>query len=197
MIPKALSNVWFWLAIIGVVVAIHYVWGNPPPPPKKSVFFEKHKQSIMRTMDIFLIALTLAGYLLFAYQSITPNIEFSTKGTFISIKELITDSAASFSIAAVFWSGMSGALIGFLSVFQSNLTKRKRLVLLVVSVLPIGFSILASYLNKLPTIWPVGLIYIPYCWIINGPAIIAGQHITRVGWLLMRKLKLVSGEFPE
>jgi hypothetical protein len=132
----------------------------------------------MQVMDVFLILLVLFGWLLFTYKS-------------------LSSSVASFSIVAIFWSGISGAMIGFLSVFQSNLTKLKRLILLVVSVLPICFAMFASWLNKPLPIWDLGLIYLTYCWIINGPAIIAGQHITRVGWLLMRKLKLVSGEYPE
>jgi hypothetical protein len=195
-IPKVFFNYWFWIAIIAVIIAIHYIWGNPPPPPKKSAFYEKHKQAIMRIMDIFVIALILSGWLLFTYQSISSNVKLMLKGTFIPTKELIIDSVASFSIVAIFWSGMSGVLIGFMSVFQSNLTKRKRLILLVISILPIGFTILASCINKPLTLWSIGLIYLTYCLIINGPAIIAGKHITQVGWLLMRKLKLISGEYP-
>ncbi len=189
-IPKILYNGWFCLAIIGAVIAVHYVWGKPPTP-KENAFFAKHKRTIIRAMDSFLILVILFVWVSLAYMVISMG------------NELDADSVAFFAIGATALSGRTGILIGFLSIFWSNLTARKRLILAVVSVLPVGFTILAvlaARFDKPEAIWPMVkmcLGSLVSCWLINGSAIIAGQNITRVAWLLMRKLKLVSGEFPE
>ncbi len=200
-ISKILSNSWFWLAIVAVVITVNYFWGKSPPPPRKSAFFEKHKRAITRTTDIFLILVILFVWVSLTYMAISTGVAHILKRTHIATNELVADSVAFFAIGATALSGKSGILIGFLSIFWSNLTTRKRLILAVVSVLPIGFTILAmlaARFDEPEAIWPLVMMCLGSlvsCWLVNGSAIIAGQHFFRVAWLLMCKLKLASGEF--
>jgi hypothetical protein len=202
-IPTIFSNVWFWLAIVAVIIVIHYFFGKAPQPCKINPFFKKHKQSIKRTMDIFLIFVILLGWVPFLYLSISTSVESILKYTHISNHILVTGPISVFAIGATALSGGSGVLIGLLSVFESNLTKNKRLILSVVSVLPVCFITLALLTTRFDnpeskwTLVKIGLGSLALCWLFNGSAIITGKHIIRVSWLLMRKLKLVSGEFPE
>ncbi len=201
-IPKVFFSAWLWVAIAAGLIVIHYFFGKPPPS-KKIVFFEKHKRTIARTMDIFLILVILFVWLFLTYKAIPRGVKPMLKGTHIPTSELAADSVALFAIGATALSGWSGVLIGCLSVFQSNLTRRKRLILAVVSALPVGFTILAvlaARFDKPEAIWPMVkmcLGSLELCWLFNGPAIVAGQHLFRVVWLLMKKLKLASGEFPQ
>jgi hypothetical protein len=204
-IPKVFFNAWLWVAIAAGLIVIHYFFGKPPPS-KKIAFFEKHKRAIARTTDIFLILVILFVWLSLTYMAISRGVvKPMLKGTHIptSESELAADSVALFAVSATALSGWSSVLIGCLSVFQSNLTRHKRPILAVVSVLPIGFTILAvlaARLDKPETIWPMvemGLWNLAFCWLFNGPAIVAGQHFFRVVWLLMKKLTLASGEFPQ
>ncbi|MGA2172112.1 MAG: hypothetical protein ABSG82_03740 [Sedimentisphaerales bacterium] len=184
--PKVFFNAWLWIGIAAVLLAIRYFFGKPQQPRKPSEFYLKHKKTIMRTTDVFLILVILFGWIPLIYSN-----------------ELIMGSVAVFAVWGTITSGISGGLIGLLSVFQSNLTRRKRLILFVVSILPVCFTILALMtvrFDEPETIWltaKLGFWASVFCWLINGSAIITGQRFTRIVWSLMRKLKLVSGEFPE
>jgi len=208
-IPKILSNGWFWLAIAVPIIAIHYFFGKPPQPRKINPFFEKHKRTIARTGDAFLILVILLGWVPLIYMSISMSVESVCKYTHIPTNILLTSSVTFFAIGATALSGGSGVLLGLLSVFQSNLTKRKRLILLAVSVLPICFTILAILAirfespqiitEKSQAIWSMvkmGLMALVTCWIFNGPAIIMGRHFIRVAWDIMRKLRWVYEDYP-
>jgi hypothetical protein len=203
-VPKILFNVWFWMAIMAVVIAIHYVWGKPPPPPRKNAFFEKHKQSIIRMTDIFLITVILFGWAPLIYMSVPMALEplLNPPRVPLPLTEELKYALAFFSTGAIYASGTSGVLFGFLRIFQSNLNKVKRLILLVISLLPIVFTALLIFTTPVKEpqyFWSViksGLGSFFGCLVVNGPAIVAGQHFIRVAWLLMRKLKLSSGEFP-
>jgi len=190
-IPKILFNHWFYLSIIAVIVAIHYFWGKTPPPPKPSHFFIKHKKTIARIGDIFLILCVLFGWKVIL-------------GVFnpLSESEIKLESSHyvwwPFLISSIGISGLSGVLLGDLSVFQSNLTKVKRFILLIICLLPTVFTILALLIGHSETYWPIiklGLIYSFICWINNGPAIIIGRHFFWVAWVVLRKLRLVSGDY--
>ena len=91
--------------------------------------------------------------------------------------------------------------IGMLSIFQSNLTKVKRGILLVISILPIMFTVLLLLID--PTEKPedsysvieLCLGSLAGCWMVNGPAIILGKHFFPACWGIMHKLRLVSGDY--
>jgi len=204
-IPEIFWNVWFWIAVMAVIAAINYLWGKPSPASKPGKFFEKHKKTVTRVTDIFLLlvlafcwisTLYMAGCMVF--RALLGYSEYS-----LPVTEELTVALVFFCTPAIFTSGYSGVLIGFLSVFQSNLTKAKRGLLFIISLLPILFTVLllqASPVNESGYSWSVvksGLGSLALCWIFNGPAIFTGKHFTRVAWAVMRKLKLVSGKLPE
>jgi len=109
---------------------------------------------------------------------------------------------AFFLMNLIIISGFSGFFIGLLSVFQSNLTKAKRIILVVISLLPIIFTILLLLINltrEPADSWStikLGLGASFSCWLINGPAIIIGKHFIQVAWAILRALRLVSEEYP-
>lgn len=200
-IPTIFFNVWFWFAIMAVIIIIHYFWGKTPRPPKPSKFFAKHKKTINKVMDVCIICFILAFCLLL--MSFPVRQIFDALHAPQPIRAIDFHFAlASFLMNLIIISGFSGFFIGLLSVFQSNLTKLKRIILVVISLLPIIFTILFLLINqteKPAYSWStikLGLGASFNCWIINGPAIIVGKHFVRVAWSALRILKLVSGDFP-
>ena len=202
--PEIFSNMRFWMAVMAVIVVINYFWGKPAPEPKSSKFFEKHKKTITRVTDIFLLlalafcwipTLYMSGHM--ALRALLENSEYP-----LSLKEELTSALAIFCTTAVFMSGYSGFLIGFLSVFQSNLTRAKRIFLATISFLPLIFMGLLLWLSPaensqdLWTIVKAGINSAMVCWIFNGPAIIIGKHFLPVTWNIMRKIRWVSGDYP-
>jgi len=204
-IPKIFFNYWLWFALIAIVIAVHFFWGKTPPPPKQSKFFAKHKKTIYRIADIFLILVILFGWVTIIYMSTSAALESIMLNRTYNIEPLsesLRFALASFLISAIPISGISGVCIGSLSVFYSNITKVKRIILLIISLLPIIFTILLLLIK--PTEEPelfwltikLGLGASFGCWLINGPAIIIGKHFFRAWWAILRALRLVSGDYP-
>jgi hypothetical protein len=204
-IPKILFNGWFWLAIIAILIAIHYFWGKAPPPKKPGKFYLKHKKTITRITDIFLISVFLLGWFTILYRSLPIAFEpiFNPPSSPLPLAEHFKSALGLFSTVAIPILGTSGMLIGMLSIFQSNLTKGKRIILIVISLLPIVFTVLLLLITgtEIPEArWStikLGLGALAVCWVFNGPAIITGTHFIKVSWAIMRRLKLVSGNLPE
>lgn len=199
-IPKFFFNSWFWFTLMAIVIVIHYFWGKTPPPPKPSEFLAKHKKTIDKIGDIFLISVVLFGWLPIIYMSISIAVEPISNSPYkpeIQAKTIQT-ACALFLIPAIPISGLSGMLLGLLSVFHSNLTKVKRDILLVICLLPIAFTALLLMIEPSLGPWLIikfGLGSLAGCWIINGPAIITGKHFFQVSWALLCKLRLVSGDY--
>lgn len=197
-IPKIFFNVWLWFAIIAVIIIIHYFWGKAPPPPKPSKFYNKHKKTIGRILDICLTSFVLLYCLImmsFPVRSIINTLTMPHQFR----AEIPRIAWEAFFFQITICSGMSGIFVGLLSVFQSNLTKVKRIILLIISLLPIAFTTLLLLIEPSAKHWStikLGLNCTAGCWIINGPAIIVGKHFVRVAWSALRILKLVSGDFP-
>jgi len=202
-IPKIFSNIWFWFGLMFIVFVIHYIWVKTPLPPKPSKFLEKHKKTFTKTSDIILILFVVLGWLPIIYMLVSVTIEPLWKPDFTA-KPLIEPLkfALVFSCGlAIFISGSSGILIGLLSVFQSNLTIAKRIFLTIISLSPIVFTALLLLTSPVEEtqyrlIVKSGLGFLAACWIVNGPAIILGKHFIHVSWNILRKLRLVSGDYP-
>lgn len=203
-IPTIFFKGWFWLSLMAIVIVIHYFWGKTPPPPKPSKFFAKHKKTIYKIANIFLIFVVSFAWVPIIYFSTAIALEsiFNPSPKPEPLSESLRFALAFLLIGAIPASGTSGALIGLLSVFHSNLTKGKRTILLIASLLPLIFTILLLLINYTEkpedcrSIIRLGLGSLAGCWIINGPAIIVGKHFVRVAWSALRILKLVSGDFP-
>jgi len=200
-IPKIFYNIWFWYAVMAIIAAIHFFWGKTPPPPKPSKFFTKHKNTIKKVTDVCIICFVLVFCLLlmsFPVRQIFDALHAPQPIRAIDL-HFVLDY---FLINLLIISGFSGFFIGLLSVFQSNLTKAKRIILLVISLLPIIFTILALLINlrEPANSWSIiklGLGGSFSCWLINGPAIIIGKPLSRVVWAVVCALRLASGDYPE
>jgi len=198
-IPRFFFNTWFWFTLIAIVIAIHYFWGKTPPPPKPSKFFTKHKKTITKVGDIFLIFITLLLCLPWVSFPINTVLKAVSEHHQIGTRELRLICSI-FLISMITCSGIAGGLVGLLSIFRSNLTKVKRIILLIISLLPLIFTIIDLSITSTENLWSfikLGLIYSSTCWIINGPAIITGKHFFRVSWALLCKLRLASGDYLE
>lgn len=200
-ISKIFFNAWFWLTFVAIIIAIHYFWGKTPPPPKPNKFFTKHKKTITKITDIFLVCTVLFLCLILI---------FPVSQVFRALSEPQPIKAIDLHFAWVIFftymiiiSGQTGVLIGFLSVFHSNLTKVKRVFLTIISLLPILFTVLLLLTGPVGEPgypWSVvkfGVVSLISCWFFNGPAIIVGKHFLQVAWTVMRSLRLVSGDYTE
>lgn len=197
-IPTIFFNIWFWLALMAIVIVIHYFWGKTPPPPKPSKFFAKYKKTITKIMDVCIICFVLVYCLLlmsFPVRQIVDDLSMPHQFR----AEILRIAWQSLLFQIIMCSGWLGFFIGLLSAFHSNLTKVKRIILLIICLLPIVFTTLLLLIEPSGKHWAtiqLGLSSSWACWLINGPAIIVGKHFIRVAWSLLRILKLVSGDFP-
>jgi hypothetical protein len=120
-VPKIFFNVWFWMAIIAVVAVIHFFWGKTPPPPRKpGKFYLKHRKTITKITDIFLILFVLVSCLLL--------MSFPVIRIFDALFEAQPRRAidlhfawASLFMMMIICAGLAAMFIGMLSIFQSNL----------------------------------------------------------------------------
>jgi len=193
---KILFNIWFWFALIAVIIVIHFFWGKTPAPKKPSKLFLKHKKTVTKATDIFIICLVLmvtcvllARPIYWIHQALSElepvrsaELQFATL-TFLVMITVVT--------------GFSGAFIGMLSIFQSKLTRTKRVVLLSVCLLPIAFSALSFFTD--PAQRPTQIINICLrasltSWVVNFPAIFFGIHFISITQKILCKLRLVSKE---
>ena len=212
MLAITIANIffkeWFWLviAIPAIIIVCIHRWKHPPPPPKPRKFLTEHKKTTYKIYDIFLIAIVVLEWVPTIYMSASIAVESILSNRTYNIEPLsesLRFALAIFLICAIPTSSVSAGLIGILSVFQLNITKAKRIILLVISLLPIIFLILFLFINHPEK--PVdsrlaiklSLVSLLGCWLINGPAIITGKHFFQGWWALLCKLRLVSGGYPE
>ncbi len=196
-IPDIFSRGWFWLSLMAIIAIIHYFWGKTPTPPKPSKFATKHKKTICKATDILIICLLSVFFLLLVFPAIKQIFNSSSAPPEIR-SSAIHFALAAFLIVIIVWCGISGMLIGMLSVFHSNLTKAKRIFLLIICLLPLLFSVIVLLIEPGEEPWvtvALTLICSVNCWIINAPAIFLGKHFFPVAWAIMRKLRWVSGEY--
>ncbi len=169
-----------------------------PTASPKATIFVKHRKLIRKLCDIFLICILLFNLLLFMRIAIPVLINNIFKPP--SEHEIRAEDvqAASWSIlltATICLSGLSGMLVGLLSVFQSNLTKLKRVILLIIVFLPLASTILALRIGPYEDSWSIlklGLLSSLGCWLINGPAVLAGISFFQIINVLVTKLYRAS-----
>ena len=196
-LPKILFNIWFWLMLFAALMAAVYLMkGKTPTAPPKATIFIKHRKLIRKLCDIFLICILLFNLLLFMRIAIPILIDNIFKPP--SEPEIRADVQATWFIllmATICFSGLSGMLFGLLSVFQSNLTKVKRVILFIIVVLPLASTILALLIDPYEdprSILKLGLLSSLGCLLINGPAVLAGRPFFQIMNVLVTKLYRAS-----
>ena len=169
---------------------------TPTAPPKATIFV-KHRKLIRKLCDIFLICILLFNLLLFMRIAIPILIDNIFKPP--SEPEIRAGHVQAtwfiLLMATICFSGLSGMLVGLLSVFQSNLTKAKRLILLIVCLVPIAATILALIIGPYEhagSVLKLALISSLGCLLINGPAVLAGRPFFQIMNVFVTKLYRAS-----
>ncbi len=202
---KILFNIWFYLGLMAAIIIINYFWGKPLVVAKQGKFFSKHEETIRKVADIVIVCIIIIFVLFLFYpikmflESLTIFNETQTSEHASKLSILLIDLYL-LLINLIWFFGMVAFFTGLLSVFQKNITKTKRLILFIISILPLVFTISTLPIdpneNCLLTIQLV-LDPLIICWLINGPAIILGQPWIKFWFSVMRKLRIVSGELAE
>ena len=193
-LPKIFFNIWFWLMLFAALMAAVYLMkGKTPTAPPKATIFVKHRKLIRKLCDIFLICILLFNLLLFMRIAIPILIDNIFKPP--SEPEIRAGHVQALLMFAICLSGLSGMLFGLLSVFQSNLTKVKRVILFIIVVLPLASTILALLIDPYEdprSILKLGLLSSLGCLLINGPAVLAGKSFFQIINVLVTKLYRAS-----
>jgi hypothetical protein len=195
-IPEIFYEKWFWFAIaIPTAVIVHLVRKNSPASFSKSDnFFIKHKVTIRKAIDVLLICIILFLWL-FPYFLFRDIFFYLSSPESIRVENLMFDDEL-LLISLIPFSGQSGFFLGLISIFQSNITKTKRIILLFACLLPVVFTALLLLSNRTTDPWSI----IRLClygsissWIINAPAIILNIPFIQFAKGLQQKLKFVFG----
>ncbi len=193
-LPKIFFNAWFWLTLFAALMAAVYLMkGKTPTATPKATIFVKHRKLIRKLCDIFLICILLFNLLLFMRIAIpilirnilNPPSEPEIRAGHVQATWFI------FLMSAICFSGLSGMLVGLLSVFQSNLTKVKRAILLIIVVLPLASTILALLIDPYEDTWSIlklGLLSSLGCLLVNGPAVLIGKSFFQIMNVFVTKL---------
>ena len=197
-LPKIFFNIWFWLMLFAAFMAgVYLVKGKTPTAPPKTTIFVKHRKLIRKLCDIFLICILLFNLLLFMRIAIPilinnifkPPSEPEIRAGHVQATWFIL------LMATICFSGLSGMLVGLLSVFQSNLTKLKRVILLIIVVLPLAATVLALLIDPSEDPWSIlklSLLSSLGCLLINGPAVLIGKSFFQIMNVLVTKLYRAS-----
>jgi len=193
-IPDILYKEWFWLPIaVSLIVVALFARrkGSPPPFLRMREFFARHQRTIIKISDILSISLVL---FFLAFLLLFPlRIVFDSLSDPKPIRTMDLQVACSFLFTSLtFWSVFSGLAIGSLSFFLTNLTKKKRVILLLVCLLPVIFTILEVLTGIPETRWStiqLGLYSSLVIWGINAPTIIVGKHLFVILSEIGRKIK--------
>ncbi|MHC4462541.1 MAG: hypothetical protein ACYS6W_02425 [Planctomycetota bacterium] len=168
-----------------------------PTASPKATIFVKHRKLIRKLCDIFLICILLFNLLLFMHIAIpiliknifNPPSEPEIRAGHVEATWFILLTAT------ISLSGLSGVLIGLLSVFQSNLTKVKRGFLLIIIVLPLASFISALLIDPHEDPWSIlklGLLSLLGCLLVNGPAVLIGKTFFQIINIFVTKLYRAS-----
>ena len=167
-----------------------------PTRPESRLFIARHAKTIcLVSFGVFLF-----GVIVFV---IYPSaLQFSRALTMDGFRRQIELRFAwlAFLDGMTISSAFGGAVVGLLPVFQRNITRFKRVVLLVLCLLPMVLILLSSVAAPSEFGWQVirsGITFSWACWLVNGPAILTGQPFLRVVWRAMRALHLTSSEYNE
>lgn len=194
VIPESLYHYRFSLIAAFVLLAVIYFTRKKSPPPFLGAgkFLKKHVRIIIKISNILCICMVLLwSYILlpFVWSDFQDPIESESAQTFI--QKLCFMFTFMFLIC---WSGISGFFVGLLSVFQSNITKTKRIILLIVCLLPIVFTIIHMLTDITENHWStiqLCLYWSAGSWFINMPAVLVGRSFSELLGDILKKLKLM------
>jgi hypothetical protein len=202
-ISQMISEAWFWLAIVaGLLVVLHFARKKHLQPlPISHESLDKHRKVVPKVIvtatDALLIGAGLFGCMIF-FSALRED--FRVLHDPLYPQAIRPMHLSLLFVDVVVWSGILSTLIGPLSFFQSNLTKFKRIILLIVCLLPALFTVpalLTSPAENRGVVLLLGVVFSAPSWIENGPSMVTGQPLFDIVWGIMRKLHLVSGDAPD
>ena len=202
IIPKILFSQYFWWIIAFVLLVAFYFARkkSPPPFPGAGKFFKKHEKGITRISkisQIFWICMILLWSYFLYFILYTFRTDFSVLSESEPIRTMFIKSDRWFLFSIlIIWSGTSGFFVGILWFFQSNITKIKRIILLIVCLLPIVLTVIQVLMGNAESPWSavqLCLLCSAYSWIINMPAVLVGKSFTELSENIHKKVKFMFG----
>jgi hypothetical protein len=197
IIPKILFSQYFWWTIAFVLLVAYYFARkkSPPPFPGAGKFFQRHEKRITKISDIIWICIllfwsSLAFFMLYIFRK---DLSVPLESEPFRTMSLQSDRIFIFSIL-ILWSGTSGFCVGNLSIFHSNITKIKRIVLLIVCLLPILFTVIQMLSGATENHWStiqLCLVSLLGSWIINMPAVLVNRSFFELLGNMSKKVKLM------
>lgn len=196
MIPEIFYKGWFWFGIaIPIAFIVHFLRKKSPPPfPKVGTIFKKYRRTILKILDILLICVILFLWLFL----LSFNMDFFKS---LLQPEPVRAEIQHFErqfllITLIIASGQSGVFLGLISVFQSNLTKTKRIILLFACLLPVIFTAFLLLTDKIlgyGSIIRLCLYSSFLSWFFNSPAIFLNKPFSQLIEGIVQISKLMFG----
>ena len=199
LLPQMFFKDRFWLAIVaGLLVVLYFVGKKYPRPfPRSGEFVARHRKAIIAAMDIVVVGTVVLGSMFFL--SVFHE-DLRTWRDPLQPQVIRAVSFFTLFVDMVVWSGVLGPLVGFHSFFQSDLTKFKRIVLLILCLMPALFTVLALLIGSAEDrrlMILLGVVFSAPGWIENGPSVLIGQPLFHIVWRILCRLHLVSGDVPD
>jgi hypothetical protein len=194
-IPGILGKWWFWLAIMPAFLAVLYCARRKYPASfvRFGASLAKHQKAIAGVANVIIVFSVVLFLGLWLSIPVRAALEAWSEPEPMRTMELRSTWSSGLLLMAV-WSGQASLFLGWLSPFHSNLTRRKRVILLTLCLLPIGFTavVLAgdSTGDRRSTIQLCALASWPG-WVMNAPAILLGQHFADFVRRIFCKLRSV------
>ena len=140
----------------------------------------KYEKTIVKICDIFVICVLLLA-VGWSFTFCLRTFLQRPSAPYIQESSFRYDICACLMLLTVF-SGMSAVLVGALSCFHTSLTRRKRLILMIVCLMPMVMTIIHLAIDP-GTINPwriikLGLGFSWPCWFFHGPAIVLGKSFS-------------------
>ena len=196
-IPIIFFEKWFWFSIaIPLVIIVHFLRKKSPPTfPNAGKFLRSHKVTLRKVADVLLICMIL--FLWLFPLSFGRDVFKSFSQTERFLPETLKFDQALLLISLILSSGQSCFFLGLISVFQSNLTTTKRIILLFACLLPIIFAVLLLLIdNKTLGFWSIVRLCLNcsiLSWIFNAPAIFLNKPSGQFVEGIVQKLKSSFG----
>lgn len=199
-IPEIFYKGWFWFGIAIPIAVIVYLVRKKSPASfsKTDNFFIRHKVTIRKALDVLLICMIIfwLSFSLYFARSFA-GILSCPKPIQAETQQLSMQFLLIFLIEGF---GRSGFFLGLISVFQSNLTKTKRIILLFACLLPVIFTAFLLLTDKIlgyGSIIRLCLYSSFLSWIVNAPAIILNKSFSQFAKGIEKKLKSLFGQLSQ
>jgi len=196
-IPKIFYEKWFWYAVAIPIAVIVYLVRKKSPASfsKTDNFFIRHKVTLRKAIDVLLICIILFCWL-FPYFLFRDVFFYLSSPESIRIENIMFDDEL-LLISLIPLSGQSGFFLGLISLFQSNLTKTKRIILLFACLIPIVLTVILLMTVKTLNLWSIVRLCLYgsiFSWLINSPAIFLNKPFFQLAKGIELKLKSMFGQ---